>query len=1329
MSSLPKIPQFNPDEISFDMYLVMFEANLSTYEITDSDKKRNFLIVSLGTKVFSMLCNLSAPSLPNEKSYDELVALLKKHYITKPSYHRSLCLFQQRKKVQGETLKELYADLKRLAKDCNFGNTFDSRLRDQLFMAIDNLPYFKYLMAEDLNLDGLSSNELLDRIHTLEKAHVGESETAKSINKLVLSDSSVKCSHCGYPHKSFACKFKSLNCNNCGKLGHLQRVCRAPKQTDERKDKMANQNFKKSKGKNFSNASSRTNKNSVKHVDQEENSNNEKSSGDEDLWKITTSEKVNSIKPEIHKFNLKGVEVPLEIDCGAGVSLLSKNWFKKFDLSLQTASKKIFAYGNMTVKLLGEVIIPVKYNNRNADQKFFITDTIDNNICGRDLMHKMGFYIQGLDNNNRVDSIHDDIDINSLLKNYEIDCNKPVNGFVAKIYLKDNAIPKVHKARQVPFTYKPLVDEALKDLLDKDIIEPIVHSDWASPIVPVLKKNGKIRICADFKYLNSQLNIEKYPLPKLEEMLSVVGDNKVFSKLDLENAYLQVPINDDENLLVISTQQGLYRFKRLPYGLASAPGIFQRYISQLLNKFDDVVMYLDDILVVSKNIEDHKLRLKQVLEVLQKANVKLNEKKCDLFKTSLDFLGFVLSEKGFSPSPDKIKAILEAPEPTNLNELKSFIGLVTYYNRFVPNFSTVLAPLYDLTKNSNKFVWSSNCKKSFQSIKELLSNSNLLTTFNGYSKLILETDASPVGVGAVLLQCENGLERPVAFASKKLSSAELNYSQIDKEALSIVYGVTKFKYYLLGRNFELRTDHKPLLGLFGKSKCIPVNANARIQRWSIILSQYSYDLYHKPGKNNVVADMLSRLPIEDKDKSTTPIEYVKLMNSIELFDFSFKNIQSEYSKDQDLKILTKYLKFGWVKGSNECKEYSSFKNDLSIYNGVILYNNRILIPPKLRDSVLSVLHSGHCGIVAMKAEARISVWWPSINSEIEELTKSCDLCCKNFKSSKPQTLSWTFPSRPWSRVHIDYCGPIEGKQFLILVDPYTKFIDVHYTSTTTSSKTIELLRKSFANFGIPDTIVSDNAPYFVSEEIKHFYKKNGIKLINPAPYNPSSNGMAERAVRTFKEGMQKFKDDSLNTRVTRFLYNYRRTIHSITNKSPSELMFNRQFKSPLSMCKPDLVREEEDKILDKSKNFLSTKKCENSFELNQAVYVKNFGIGSKWVAGEIIEVLGCRNYYINIFDHGNIKVKRHASQIMPRYNLNMTENKSLDNDSISNNQYKSKDKDHEYNPSSFVDIPLPTSNPNTLPARLDNDDSSSSPQQVVLRKSARVSKPPDRLNL
>ena len=1332
MSKDRHIDRFDPNKISLDLWLSLLEAHFSYMGITSSeddlDKKKQLLLVSLGSEVYSVLGCICAPELPHTKSFADLIKALKQHYIVSPSYHRSLIVFQQRKKVPSESLHNLYADLKSLAKDCNFVGQFDARVRDQLFMAVESEIYFPNLVAENFKLQNLTSQETFDRILNMERAFVSDKNCIKAVavhqgfqnkskpksfvDRSKKNKSTFSCGHCGYPHASENCKFKDRTCNACGKKGHLKAVCWFKVSSKSQRG------TEKSKGKKKFGAFS---------ANRLENS-SDSDDPDNNLFGVKLD--MFSVKSELVNFKLNELVVPFEVDTGACVSTLSEEWVNSLKLAIEPYNKSLRAYGHTAIQVLGKVDVTVAYNRQVINHSFCVVESGNSNLCGNDLQKKVGIGLTGIDEGSRVSRVNQIVDASTVLNDYKVDASKPICSFTASIHLKPEATPKFHKSRTVPFHFRQMVEDALDTLVDDGVISPVDYSEWAAPIVPVLKANKKtMRICADFKYVNRFLEVDQYPLPKVDELLSVIGKGQIFSKIDLKDAYLQVPVDEEaQKVLVVNTPKGLFKYNRLPFGLASSPAVFQRFMVQLMTNIPGVAVFLDDILVSGSTEKEHDDRLIRVLKVLQKNNIKINKDKSDLKVGSIEYLGYHISGEGVKPSVKKVKAIVEAPAPTSVAEVKSFVGLVTYYCRFVPNFSTVLAPMYDLLQKNAKFKWTKIEENAFMTIKNELCNSIVLSNFDGYSPLILEVDASPVGVGCVLKQVVNGVEQPVYFASKKLSPAEKNYSQLDKEALALVYGVKKLEYFLLGRHFVAKTDHKPLLGLFGKEKPIPVNANARVQRWALLLSQFDFDLMFKPGKENQIADALSRLPVADlHNVSCIPAEYINLVNVLEFSDVNVDHVKLHTRKDPVLKCVVNNLKFGW-ENKPLVSEYSMVKSDLSLHDGLVLFRNRIVIPAVLRKVILEHLHLGHNGVNAMKVEARKWVWWPKLDQDLVEVTKTCPICFTNYQQPQSQSLSWPDTGKPWSRVHIDYAGPINGQYFLIVIDSFSKFMDVHSTPTITSGATINLLRKTFANFGLPDTVVSDNAPNFCSKEMDEFFGRNGVKHVTPAPYNPPSNGLAERAVRTFQEGLHKFKDGDIKVRICRFLYNQRRTACASTGKAPSEMLMGRCFKGPLH----SLQKEKKKKgRLDDDVQVLP------QFNLNDAVFVRNYGKGELWVPGKIAEVLGVRNYKVQLQDYGNVFWKRHADQIMPRYLTKHVEsdrqpfpNFVSDKESLNNSSnFEVQDKSTENNNNIDSEVQI-QDNVGSTPVISDNP-SPMSPRVVSEKRTAsgRIVKPPVRLNL
>ncbi|KAL5493753.1 hypothetical protein EMCRGX_G014975 [Ephydatia muelleri] len=719
-----------------------------------------------------------------------------------------------------------------------------------------------------------------------------------------------------------------------------------------------------------------------------------------------------------------------------------------------------------------------------------------------------------------------------LLEFGELFAEEPgtIVGHKAVVHLKEGAVPKLYSARPIPFPMKKAVEDELNRLVKQDILEIVDTTknpiEWASPLVCVPKSSGGVRLCVDFRVtINPHVYVDPHPLPRFEDIIAKLSGSKTFSIVDFTDAYLQMEVDpSSRKFMVVATHKGYFHYKRLPFGVNFAPAIFQKTMEKIL-------------------AEEHIRILREVFVRLRDANVRAKKSKCRFVQKEVVYLGYRIDEHGVHPTEEHLEAIRSMPTPTNAKELRSFLGMINYYSHFIANLQPICAPFHALTKHSVNWTWSKESDKIFQHLKLILSARDTLVHYREELPLILETDASDRGVGAVLLhQLPDKSERPVAFASRTFLDREKNYSVIDKEALAIIFGVTKFYQYVYGRKFTLRTDHKPLEHILGANQEIPKMAANRLQRWAITLSAYQYDLQYVKGKENLLADPLSRLPM---NVSSTSAEedvghHSALLNvRIEDLPMSKRDLQKRTRQDPLLAQVINCVDRGWPSDRKQIPaELLTFyeKRETLSFENILLWQGRIVVSTALHRNVLDTLHEGHPGIWAMRALA-----------------------------------SGNVPTEPWQRIHIDYAGPFEGSSWLVVVDAFSKWIEIKPQRSTTTSGTVKALREIFCRFGLPRVIVSDNGPQFSSQEFKQFCDSNNIVHIRSTPYHPKTNGLAERAVRTFKESFlaSQGSTDDVELRLQRFLLSYRNTPHKSTGRAPAEMLMGRKLQTKLDLLKPD----------------------------------------------------------------------------------------------------------------------------------------------------------------
>ncbi|XP_063388304.1 uncharacterized protein K02A2.6-like [Cydia fagiglandana] len=475
-----------------------------------------------------------------------------------------------------------------------------------------------------------------------------------------------------------------------------------------------------------------------------------------------------------------------------------------------------------------------------------------------------------------------------------------------------------------------------------------------------------------------------------------------------------------------------------------------------------------------------------------------------------------------------------------------------------------------------------------------------------------------------------------------MNAHERNYAQIDKEAAAIIFGLKKFHQFISGRRVIIKTDHKPLLGIFDSKRPIPNIISPRMLRWALLLNSYDYEIQYVEGKKIGNADALSRWP--GPASTQTPEEdYLGILlieeTPIEL-EFSAIEVANLTKKDKCLCKILYWIRNGWPgKTDDEYKVYWQKRDELSMYKDCILWGNRVVIPEKMRGKVLEELHMNHDGIVITKAMARSYFWWPAMDKQIEDMVKSCNVCAENRNMPSKVTHHWIKPDKAWSRLHIDYAGPFQGKTFLIVIDAYSKWPEVKIVPDMSSSTLIRILRNVFAEQGLPDVLVSDNGRSFVSEEFRKFLDSQGIRQVLSAPYHPATNGQAERTVQTVKAKLRKMTSGPWEERLPAILYGLRTTPNSVNDKTPAELLNNRRFRTKFDRLNPLSFRcADKEKVIEKNSE---TKNRE--FTIGQSVYVKNYCGGPRWLKGMVEKRLGVCRYLVKWNDK---LLVRHINQML-----------------------------------------------------------------------------------
>ena len=583
-------------------------------------------------------------------------------------------------------------------------------------------------------------------------------------------------------------------------------------------------------------------------------------------------------------------------------------------------------------------------------------------------------------------------------------------------------------------------------------------------------------------------------------------------------------------------------------------------------------------------------------------------------------------------------------EPANVTELRSLLGSVNYYQRLIPNLSSILAPLYALLRKGAVWRWTASCRPSLNQVKVALTGGRVLMRFDQSLPLKLITDASSVGVGAALVHVlPDGTERPICFASRTLTATEQKYAMVEKEAVAVSFGVRRFIQYLHGKHFHLVTDNRALSHILNPRKELPALSAARMQRYALQLAAFSYEVELRRSENMGLADVLSRMPQVDVGDAEEADVYCVRQWEDGGPALSARELETATRRDATLGRVLTYVRAGWPSVVEpEFRAFRQRQEELSTDGDCLLWGGRVVVPAKLRNRVLQELHAGHLGSGKMKQLARRYVWWPGLDSDLESLARDCGACVeKRAAPPKASLHPWEPTQGPWERIHVDFAGPFQGSMFLVVHDSYSKWLEVIPLKTTSADRTVQELRTLFARLGLPRQVVSDNGPQFTSGEFGEFMRQNGIRHIRVAPYHPSSNGAAEKAVQTVKNSLKASVQDgqSLVTRLARFLMTYRTSPQAATGRSPAEMLYGRNLRTRFDLLRPDRPQEFSDY---QERMAEASGGRQRSFSLGEDVWTRSFS-GPKWRRGRIAAQTGPVSYEVDI---GDACWSRHADQLV-----------------------------------------------------------------------------------
>ena len=794
------------------------------------------------------------------------------------------------KKQENEPIEQYITELKQLAMKCNFGTLEDDLINTMIICGVKDSSTRQKLLQEDPKT--LDKTKELCIIMEKARKECQVMECSIEVDAIMKKSATTRnpdtegkliknCNNCSKTHAYNRCPAYGKVCNFCKLKNHFSIMCRKRK-------------FNRR----------------IHEIEVDENDEIDIENTNSSMY-VGSVNAIGSTDHENHwfiKLKIHNSVVPFKIDTGSMVNILPLKMYEKIGCNkyhIKRTNIKLTAYTGDNLQVLGTKILNCKFQDKNSMILFYIVNSDTDAILSLKTSCELNLI-------KRINSIREESNYQNLLTNYKdvfkgIGCIKNIQHHIT---IDKNAVPIVHPIRKVAL---PLIDslkESLIELENSNIIKKVQGpSEWVNALVLVRKPNGRLRVCLDPKDLNNAIKREHCQIPTLDEISGNLAGATIFSTLDANNGFYQIALDEESSdLCTFGTPLGRYKFLRLPYGIRSAPEVFQEIFKSLFAG-EGTRVYIDDILIWGRNREEHDARLERVLKIARDNNVKFNLSKCKFGRTELQYMGHIISKNGIAPNNCIIKDILEIPQPSNKTEIQRLLGMLTYVSKFIPNFSSETQALRELVKKDNEFEWTNKQEMAFQNLKQMLTSKPVLQFFDVTKNVTVSVDASKSGLGAVLLQ--NRL--PCAYASKAMTECQTRYAQIEKELLAICFGLERFHNYIFGKKITVETDHQPLISIFKK----PLNkCPARLQRMMLQLQKYDIDLIYRPGKELILADALSRHYCKENKYHTDLDNEVKAQVCMVKYDINatpekIAQFKEETDKDPILTQLKRVIYEGW----------------------------------------------------------------------------------------------------------------------------------------------------------------------------------------------------------------------------------------------------------------------------------------------------------------------------------------------------------------------------------------------------------------------------------